>query len=421
MMKKLKPTIVLTAICLISALLLSVVNMFTAPIVAERDNLAANAALLEVLPNGSSFEKLESLDGLPEAITDAWRAPEGYVFKTNTTGWAPGMIIMIGVDADGKITGSKCLAAEETYGFENKLDGEYNGVNFDSLELIIAAGASPNSSTSKGYYAAIHAALQAFVTLGGGDSRTPEQIFADNCNLVLGTEGKKFTRAFVPVLLSGVDAIYTTGAAEDGYVIAIGEMLIAVKDGSAENTVGAYDKEGAITPAQGEEKAAAEAAVTAISAPLTEIARPDGAKATVKKAYVTAGGTYVFEMETSGSYADEGEYSHGSGKIQFTVSIGADGKIIDIITTKHGESKNYGANCATEAFYESFRGATREQILDLDISDIIPNEDNGYETDNLPNSIQGPGIIANATFTTVYYHNAVLDAFDAFLKLTEKI
>ena len=37
----------------------------------------------------------------------------------------------------------------------------------------------------------------------------------------------------------------------------------------------------------------------------------------------------------------------------------------------------------------------------------------------MPDSIKGPGIIANATFTTVYYHNAVLDAFDAFLKLTE--
>ena len=86
MMKKLKPTIVLTAICLISALLLSVVNMFTAPIVAERDNLAANAALLEVLPNGSSFEKLESLDGLPEAITDAWRAPESFATNSSNHG-----------------------------------------------------------------------------------------------------------------------------------------------------------------------------------------------------------------------------------------------------------------------------------------------------------------------------------------------
>ena len=73
----------------------------------------------------------------------------------------------------------------------------------------------------------------------------------------------------------------------------------------------------------------------------------------------------------------------------------------------------------TEAFYNSFIGATREEILDLNISDLIPNEDDGYETDNMPDSIKGPGIIANATFTTVYYHNAVLDAFDAFLKLTE--
>ena len=410
MMKKLKPTIVLTVICLISALLLSVVNMFTAPIVAERDNLAANAALLEVLPNGSSFEKLESLDGLPEAITDAWRAPEGYVFKTNTTGWAPGMIIMIGVDADGKITGSKCLAAEETYGFENKLDGEYNGVNFDSLELIIAAGASPNSSTSKGYYAAIQAALQAFVTLGGGDSRTPEQIFADNCNLVLGTEGKSFTRAFVPAMLTGVEAVYTTGNADDGIVMQLGERLVGIKGGEALNTVGAYDKEGALTPATDAEKTTAETAYTLYSAPITEIARPDGAKATVNKIYTTQDGGYVLEMSTNGSYSMDSEWAHGTkSKIFFTVAISADGKIVDIITTESHESKGYGDACVTEAFYASYRGATREEILDLNLSTLLPDN----YANQIPPEAEGPGVIASATFTTVYYQQAVLDAFAA--------
>ena len=408
MMKKLKPTIVLTVICLISALLLSVVNMFTAPIVAERDNLAANAALLEVLPNGSSFEKLESLEGLPEAITDAWKAPEGYVFKTSTSGWAPGMVVMVGVDTDGKIVGSKCLAAEETYGFENKLDGKYNGVDFGSLELIIAAGASPNSMTSRGYYAAVQAALQAFAALSGGDSRTPEQIFADNCNLLLGTEGKSFTKAFVPAILSGVEAVYTTGNADDGVVMQLGERLVGVKGGDVLNTVGTYDKEGALTPATDEEKAIAEAAYALFSAPLTEVARPDGAKATVKKIYTTEDGGFVLEMATIGSYSMDGSWAHGaSSEIFFTVAISADGKIVDIITTASHESKGYGDACSTEAFYSSYRGATREEILDLNLSTLFPDD---YK-DQIPSDTTGPGVIAGATFTTVYYQQAVLDAF----------
>ena len=54
----LKPTLVLSAICVVMVALLAVVNMITAPIIAAQQNAAANEALLVVLPDGKNFEEI---------------------------------------------------------------------------------------------------------------------------------------------------------------------------------------------------------------------------------------------------------------------------------------------------------------------------------------------------------------------------
>ncbi len=430
MFEKFKPAIVLTSICLVVALLLSGINMITAPEIARRQNLAASAALLEVLPNGTEFNEVNLADypSLPTAIASAWIAPEGCVIKTITKGYANGLTLMIGIDNDGKIVNTKVIASGETYGLETKLDGEYNNATLDNVSLIIAAGASAQSNTSKGYYDGVLAALQAFAMLGGQevDTREPDVVFKDNLNIVLGTEGKKFTRWFATETLTGVSGIYTTTDAADGVVILIGETFVAVKNGAVTVSLDAYDKSGKTSDTTAENKAIAESAYAIYSAAgKTEIAIPDGAKSTVLKAYITASGNYVFDMITSDSYHMSGEHVYGGvdTNICFSISMTADGKIIDVITTKHGESKNFGDACASESFYASLRGATREQILDLNFSTLIPEEGedaNGNSIDQIPSTAVGPGVITSATFTTVYYQNAVLDAFDAFLTLTAK-
>ncbi len=417
MFEKLKPAIVLTSICLVVALLLSGINMITSPIISAKQNAAANAALLEVLPNGTRFDEVNLSDypSLPSAVTSAWRAPEGCVFKTVTKGYAPGLTLMIGIDNDGKIVNTKVIASNETYGLEGKLDGAYNDSTIDSASLIIAAGASQSSNTSKGYYDGVLAALQAFAMLGGQevDTRTPEQIFADNLNVALGTEGKKFTRWFATELLDGVDGIYLTDSAEDGVVMLLGERLVGVKAGAATVSLGAYDKAGEATDATADEKATTEAAYSLYSSStITELTIPEGAKSTVRKVSVTASGNYVIEMLTERSYSSWGEWAYGDGEnIYFTVSITPDGKIIDVLTTKHSESRNYGDLCAKESFYASIRGASREDILDLNLTEIVPADN----ADQIPSDTTGPAVIAGATFTTVYYQKALLDAFDVVL------
>ena len=71
-----------------------------------------------------------------------------------------------------------------------------------------------------------------------------------------------------------------------------------------------------------------------------------------------------------------------------------------------------------------YKNCYRRNLVDMHIEDwdesfLSEFDPEDYEADTIPNGTTGPGIIANATVTTYYYQNAVLDAFDAFLKLTE--
>ena len=103
----LKPTLVLSAICVVMVALLAVVNLFTAPVIRAQQEAAANEALLEVLPEGKNFKDVDLTQyTLPASIEKAWSADGGYVFQSNVTGYKSGLIIMCGIGSDGKITGA---------------------------------------------------------------------------------------------------------------------------------------------------------------------------------------------------------------------------------------------------------------------------------------------------------------------------
>ena len=77
-MKNIKPTIVLSCICMAVALILSAINMVTGPIIEAQRAAAANGALIEVMPEGGNFEEIDiSTLGLPEAITNAYKETSG--------------------------------------------------------------------------------------------------------------------------------------------------------------------------------------------------------------------------------------------------------------------------------------------------------------------------------------------------------
>ena len=114
--EKWMPTVVLSAICLVVAGLLATINIFTGPEIARKQAEKALGALTEVYPGGTGFEKMDlSSFTMPPSVVEGYtEAGGGYVFRMNVKGKYDGMIVMCGVDAEGKIVGVKCIESGET-------------------------------------------------------------------------------------------------------------------------------------------------------------------------------------------------------------------------------------------------------------------------------------------------------------------
>ena len=390
---KVYPSLVLGCICLTVALLLSVINMFTAPVIAERENALANAALSEVLPGGTDFKNVTADHDLPESVIEAYSADIGFVFRVSGAGRNGAIVVMVGVDAEGKITGTKIISESESKGYKESVynrvegvDGEYTGQTLETFAPVLQSG---STMTSNGFAEAIKAALQAYVIVNGGevDLRTPEQILQDNCNAALGTTDVKFTLWFATEELVGVEKAYES---ESGFVFLIGETYVGV------NETGVTTED-----ASDEDKATALAAYDlASTSTLTEVEAPAITDknlknyVTIKKVQVTATGNYVFELEAAGYYGAYGP------SMNIKISISADGKIINCRTISSSDKEGYG-KVTTEEYWNLWEGKMDGDIVISDNS-----------------SAADLGVISNATYTSQDYQRCVKVAFMAFDLLT---
>ena len=386
---KVYPSLVLGCICLTVALLLSVINMFTAPVIAERENALANAALSEVLPGGTDFKNITADHDLPESIIEAYSANGGFVFRVSGAGRNGAIVLMVGVDTEGKVTGTKVISESESKGYKESVynrvegvDGEYTGQTLETFAPVLQAG---STMTSNGFAEAIKAALQGYAIVNGGevDLRTPEQILQDNCNAALGTTDVNFTLWFATEVLVGVEKAYESTS---GFVFLIGETYVGVNE-TGVTTADASD----------EDKATALAAYElASTSTLTEVDIPAGVdKTIVKKAYATTTGNYVFELEAPGFYG-----GFGGAPMKISISISKDGRIINCRTTSCTKDEGFG-KITTEEYWNLWEGKVDGDIV---ISD------NSSATDL--------GVISGATFTTYDYQSAVKAAFKAYELLT---
>lgn len=414
-MKKsnLMPSVVLGSICIVVALLLSVVNMITGPVIEAARDAASNAALLEVLPNGKNFRSITLTDEYPDSVVAGYSADGGFVFQMSVTGKEAGLVIMCGIDGDGRIVGTKVISNKETPSYAEKVfpgvegkNGAYAGMNLDTFAPALVSGAT---LTSKAYGEAVKAALQSAILAAGGsvDTRTPEQILQDNCNAALGTQGRTFTKWFAVEIIEGVDAVYKTA---EGSVYVIGESFIGI---TAQGAVITSD-------ASAENIAKATAADTVIkSSVLTEVTDlPTGVSEDIQKVFVTNSGNYLIEVLGKGYKYERNVYYDvpDDGRMSIMVSISEEGRIIDVITLSHKESKGYGDKCATEEYYKQFIGATDDDIVISADRLFFDIED--YHMDLIDEECTEIGALSGATYTTVGYQEAIKASFKAIDLIT---
>lgn len=177
MNKNIKSILVLTVICIVVGSMLAVVNHITAPIIAEANRKKALESCFVVMKDASDFEdKTEEFAGLelPSTIKNIYKEKEGkgYVFKMETTGYKSGLVIMCGINSDGKITGVTTISSEETANIGKKTEDEayesqYIGKDqsLKGVEKITGA-----TITSTAYKKAIQDAFTAYDTIKGGNN-----------------------------------------------------------------------------------------------------------------------------------------------------------------------------------------------------------------------------------------------------------
>ena len=374
MKKFIKSTVVLVCICAVMASLLAFTNAITAPLIKKNQEAAANQALLEVMPEGEEFEKMDiSAYTLPATVTEVYKEKNGgYVITLTTTGYGSNMVIMCGVRADGTVSGAVCLSSSETLGHEKSYGAGFLDKDMAGVEAV--ATVSGATKTTAAYKNAIKDALNAVIILKGGsvDLRTEEEILNDNLSDALPAGDGKFTKMFIAEVIQGVDSVYSADNGK-GWVYVIGDEFIAVdENGNTDNST----------------VSTAHAILSASVSESIDLSRYKDLPDTLISAKKTATGNYILEVKGAG-YGIKGgnEYHPASGEyIVVRPSITADGRIIDTYTVSQQETENLGDACADEKFYGQFDGKTESDYKDVDA-------------------------IAGATFTTNGYLKAIEDAF----------
>ena len=364
----------LTVICAVIAILLALTNSITAPIIEKNANAAANDALLIVLPDGEEFTSVDlSAYELPATVTEAFTEKNGgVVVKLTTSGYGSDMVIMVGIDSSGTVTGATYLSGNETLKAEKTYGERVIGATVDTVDGIDTVANA--TMTTAAYKGAVKDALNTAVILGGGsvDVRTEEEILADNLNGALPEGEGEFESVFVAEAIDeSITAVYKAVNGK-GYVFVVGEAFIGT---DAEGNV--------VTDTDDTVKAAVSSSATAIiNSEITEldISGYEMPKQ-IEKAYKTASGNYVFDLKASGFGINGDEYYNPSGEyIKIKISVTEDGKIIACQTVSQKETDGIGSACEDVSFYSQFNGKTEADYGDIDAISGATITTNGYKT-----------------------------------------
>ncbi len=173
---KIFPSLVLVIICLVVTLALAGTYSVANPIILENQAKAADEARMMVLPEGDAFTAYDG--NLVDGVLDCYMADNGagMAITANYKGFGGAVKVMIGIDADGNITGATVTEHAETPGLGTKAMtpeylAQYQGVgevvgghinNDANIDAISGA-----TITSNAVYCSIEAALNQFKECGG--------------------------------------------------------------------------------------------------------------------------------------------------------------------------------------------------------------------------------------------------------------
>lgn len=168
--------IVLFAICAVTALLLGLTNMVTAPYIAANNEKTTQEAMAKVLPADSYTEITDQYAGGDATVLNIYDAGEaGYVVQVKpATSFSGNLTVMVGVDPSGACTGISITSSGETSGlgsnaskpaFADQFIGKTGEVKVtkDGGDINAITGAT---ITSRGVSEAVTSAIAAAASMG---------------------------------------------------------------------------------------------------------------------------------------------------------------------------------------------------------------------------------------------------------------
>ncbi len=135
-----------------AAALLGGVNALTKDRIAEAALEKKNTAMQTLLPEADEFSAVT--DSISEGRAEG--APVGYCVSAESSGYGGDISIMVGIGADGRITGIEILSNSETAGLganctKDEFKGQFAGLSYP----VSVAGKSTSADSGGGEISAI--------------------------------------------------------------------------------------------------------------------------------------------------------------------------------------------------------------------------------------------------------------------------
>lgn len=109
-------------IAAVAAFVLALVNAVTADTIARHAEEKRQAAMAAVMPGANVFSEMYSEDTTIDRISGAYKGTTflGYCVEVTPNGFGGAISLMVGVDANGSVTGASILDHSETAGLGSK-------------------------------------------------------------------------------------------------------------------------------------------------------------------------------------------------------------------------------------------------------------------------------------------------------------
>lgn len=148
-----KPVLVLSGICFFVTLALALTNFVSAPVIAANTERVAVENRVALLPEADAFTDVSAnLDLTSETgkatVKEVYTADNGAgaVFTVETTSFGGAMSMMIGVDADGAVTGVKVMDHADTPGVGTRNFADEYLALYEGVEELTSANVKKDTA-----------------------------------------------------------------------------------------------------------------------------------------------------------------------------------------------------------------------------------------------------------------------------------